>query len=156
MRLHKRNRAARGATLVEMALFFPFIILLTFTIIQFSQIMNAIITVQYYAREAARYSCVHYKDGSYGQSSVDTYIQNSLATANSTIPYSALYAAPKFYQVSSTTTTLDDGKTVTPPSTVTVEVQYNMTKKYLFYPYVPGLPSSWTYTYYYTTYAEGS
>ncbi len=142
--------------MVEMALFFPFIVLLTFTIIQFSQIVNAIITVQYYAREAARYSCVHYKDGGYNSAVMDTYIQNNLATTGSTVPYSALYAAPTFYPVSATTTTLSDNKTVTPPNTVTVEVKYDMKKKYLFYPYVPGLPSNWVYTYYYTTYAEGS
>lgn len=150
-RMRTKRKSSRGATLVEAALFFTFIIFLTFAIIQFALIMNGITTVQYYAREAARYSCVHYKDANFGSSTVQTFVSGSLATPGSTIPYSAL-SGVTYYGPG---VTLDNNATP-PSSSVTVEVKYDLTKKYLFFPYIPGLPKPWTYTYYYTTFAEGS
>jgi len=137
--------------MIEAVIAMGFLALVTFAIIQYALIQNAIMTVQYDAREAARYATVHYTDSSFGSSTVQTYLQNKIATSASTVPYSLLHSVTYYGPGVS----LDNGTTQT-ASTLTVEIQYDMTKKYVMKGLIPGLPSTWMYTYYYTTFAEGS
>jgi hypothetical protein len=142
----------RGAAIVEACIAFVVLTLFTLAIIQYAVIQNAILTVQYDTREAARYACVHYTDTGFGVSTVQTYLKNYIAqSSSSNIPYTALTSVTYY----SPGTALDNGSSP-PVSTLTVEIKYDMTQKYLLSGLTPGLPSTWTYTYYFTTFAEGS
>jgi Flp pilus assembly protein TadG len=146
-----RRKASRGSLVVEGVIAIIVLVMLTFAIIQYAIIQNAEVTVQYYAKEGSRYAAVHNTDSAFGVSSLDTYLQNTIATTNQTVPYSSLtvsYYAPG--------TKLDNG--TTPPSnTLTVEVEYNLGNKVLLSPFVPGMSNfvNHPYTYYSTTFAEG-
>jgi len=144
-----RSKATRGSVAVEGVIAIIVLIGLTFAIIQYAIIMNAKVTVQYYAKEGSRYAAVHNTDSGFNTAALDTYMQNNIATSGQTVPYSGLtvsYYAPG--------TKLDNG--TTPPSnTLTVEVQYNLANKVLLSPFVPGMSQFGSYTYYSTTFAEG-
>jgi hypothetical protein len=141
----------RGSAIVEASIAFTILTMFTLVIVQYALIQNAIITVQYDAREAARYACVHYTDSGFTGTTVQTYLKNYIAQSNSMIPYAKLTSVTYY----SPGTVLDNSSSP-PVSTLTVEIKYDMTKKYLLAGLTPGLPSSWTYTYYFTTFAEGS
>ena len=148
-----RRARRRGVAMVETAIAFVFLTVLIFSIIQFALIENAIITVQYYAKEGSRYGLVHYADPTFSSTTtVQGYLQTYVAQSSSLVPYSSLTV--KVYPPSSPATALDSG--LTPPSnTLTVEVSYDLANKVLFSQLVPGSSQFGTYTYYSTSFAEG-
>ena len=152
-KLSGKNRRVRGAAMVEAAISFVILTVLIFAIIQFAVIQNAMVTVQYYAKEGSRYGLVHYADPTFSSTStVQTYLQNYVAQSSGMVPYSSLTV--KVHPPASTATALDSG--LTPPTnTLTVEVSYNLANKVWFSPFIPGVSKFGEYTYYSTTFAEG-
>jgi hypothetical protein len=125
-------------------------VFLTFAVVQFSLIMNAQSTVQYIARESARYADVNFATVGFSATNIQTYAETTLAPSWSSVP--AADTTIKYYPPGAT---LDNGK-VPPPNTMTVEVTYAMSHKYLFASYLP-VNTAWSsYTYYYTTFEEGT
>lgn len=151
----------RGVAMVETAISFTLFVVLTFAIIQFALIQNAIVTVQYYAKEGARYGAVHFGEpGWSATTSVQNYLQTEVAQTSGMIPYSSLtvtvYPPPATTGTgTSTVTALPNGVTP-PPTTLTVEVTYDLANKVLLSPVVPGVSAFKTnYTYYATSCVEG-
>jgi Flp pilus assembly protein TadG len=148
-RLQLQRIRRRGGAIVETALGFGLMLWIVCTILQWALVLNAILTVQYYARESARYAAVHNGDTGFGNATLLTFITNKLAP-NSTVQASDLtvawYPALPGTVVSGVTTS---------NYAITVSVTYNVAKKVVFAPWISGLPSSWLYKYNYTTFSEG-
>lgn len=151
-RLQWRGMMRRGAVMVETALGFGFMIFMVFAILQFALILNGIITVQHYTTEAARYAAVHYEDAGFSTTTVDDYVENSLAP-NGTVAYSGLTIA---YTPPTTPTTTETVSGITESQyAISVTITYNLADKYIISEWLPGFKASWPYTYNYTIFAEG-
>jgi Flp pilus assembly protein TadG len=143
MRSLKSKRTVRGSVTVEIALIFPFLVWLTFGIIQYGYILNAEVEVTNLDRDAARFAAINGNNTAFYGSvtttgSLDQFVQSECTGTG--IAYSDLTITTRYID---TTTNNHIVLTAPPPSTggipIEVELDYNISKKILVNGLVPGL-----------------
>jgi hypothetical protein len=133
-------------------------------LIQYGMLFHAMITCDQYAREGARYTAEYWAAPAFNSTSTSSSgtfpnFMNGVTTS-SNIPYSQITTwvylpwntTTNTYDVTQPLTKISNSTctsscvTISPGNVFTVEVQYDLTQQYVFFPFLLGLQKPNTFT----------